>query len=378
MIGLDKPKNNVLKNSTPPPPPLAMTVSATPIKQNAIINVAQSGDTSKWDFSHFVTQSQSNVSVIDQVKPNNSVQENSTQPSPFLTASATPVKQEGINNVAQSGIKYDFSHYVTQTQTQQNVNLEPKYLAGRQIFGSVSLKNEIKTENIKTERQQHLHLSHAAENPYVHPQANTKIKTELQQFPHFANQMIKKEETGENKSFQCKFCPRSYSNPDSRSAHMAANHKIEDTIKEPYSEIPIVYAPSCDCFKNNNETMEPNVGPYYTHLGFARSLVQLRKIMEDRCLGENFQGDSRQSLRIEKARYCPQEGKTSMGCPMAKYIVRRMSTEEKFLVIVKHRKGHQCEFQWTVISIVAWEGISKSMADSSYEQLANDIGKHGK
>ena len=63
---------------------------------------------------------------------------------------------------------------------------------------------------------------------------------------------------------------------------------------------------------------------------------------------------------------------------MAKYIVRRMSAEEKFLVIAKHRKGHQCEYQWIVISIVAWEGISKCMADSAYAQLANDIGKHGK
>ena len=100
--------------------------------------------------------------------------------------------------------------------------------------------------------------------------------------------------------------------------------------------------------------------------------------MEERCLEDNFPGDPRQALRIEKARYCPQEGKTSLGCPMAKYIVRRMSAEEKFLVIAKHRKGHQCEYQWIVISIVAWEGISKCMADSAYAQLANDIGKHGK
>ena len=27
---------------------------------------------------------------------------------------------------------------------------------------------------------------------------------------------------------------------------------------------------------------------------------------------------------------------------------------------------------------MAWEGISNTMADSAYNQLANDIGKHGK
>ena len=147
-------------------------------------------------------------------------------------------------------------------------------------------------------------------------------------------------------------------------------------MKEPYSEIPIIYAPPCNCFINNSEN-EPDIGPYYTHLGVARSLVQLRQIMEKRCFGDYFHGDPRRALRIEKARYCSREGKTSLGCPMAKYIVRRMSSEEKYLVIAKQRKGHQCEYQWTVISIVAWEGLSETMADSAYTQLANDIGKHG-
>ena len=79
----------------------------------------------------------------------------------------------------------------------------------------------------------------------------------------------------------------------------------------------------------------PDVGPYYTHLGAAASLFQLRQVMEKRCLGNHFRGDPRKALRIEKAKYCAREGKSELGCPIAKYIVRRMSNEEKFIVIGK-------------------------------------------
>ena len=47
-------------------------------------------------------------------------------------------------------------------------------------------------------------------------------------------------------------------------------------------------------------------------------------------------------------------------------------------MIAKQRKGHHCQYQWTVINIVAWEGVSKELADKAYDQMANDIGKHGK
>ena len=56
---------------------------------------------------------------------------------------------------------------------------------------------------------------------------------------------------------------------------------------------------------------------FLVFLGVARSLQKLRELMERRC---EVTG---RALRIEKARYCRREGKSSLGCPIAKYVIRR-------------------------------------------------------
>ena len=52
-------------------------------------------------------------------------------------------------------------------------------------------------------------------------------------------------------------------------------------------------------------------------LGFAKSIKELRKLMEKRC---QVKGSA---LRIEKTLFCKEEGISSEGCPLAKYVIRR-------------------------------------------------------
>jgi len=71
---------------------------------------------------------------------------------------------------------------------------------------------------------------------------------------------------------------------------------------------------------------EGSYGIYYNQLGYGRTLPEVRSMMELRT------GASGKALRIEVAVYCHREGKSDLGCPIAKEIIKRSSLEEKFLV----------------------------------------------
>ena len=58
---------------------------------------------------------------------------------------------------------------------------------------------------------------------------------------------------------------------------------------------------------------------------------------------------------------------------IAKYVLRRSSLKEKYCGIVKHRTGHYCNNQWMVIGIIAWEGVSKEVADKTYETMKTTL-----
>lgn len=105
------------------------------------------------------------------------------------------------------------------------------------------------------------------------------------------------------------------------------------------------------------DSAPPEPGSYYTHLGAAATLKELREAIEERL------GNTGKSLRIEKICYTGKEGKTTQGCPLAKWVIRRSGLDEKFLALVKHRQGHSCSTSWIVVCIIVWEGIPLLEAD---------------
>nr|XP_002125458.3 uncharacterized protein LOC100181878 [Ciona intestinalis] len=127
--------------------------------------------------------------------------------------------------------------------------------------------------------------------------------------------------------------------------------------------------PRCTCIPGSDGLEE--LPPYYTHIGASHSIQGIRKLFEERC------GFTGRALRIEKVCYTGKEGKTSRGCPIAKWVLRRSSEQEKIMVVCRQRPGHRCITAVMVVVIMLWEGVSRPLADFSYNKCTQLIPTNG-
>ncbi|KAL1497059.1 hypothetical protein ABEB36_008085 [Hypothenemus hampei] len=284
-------------------------------------------------------------------------------------------------------------------------NNRPYYDRNTQQFAQTTCKIEDKSDELPAGRLNQSNFSNRNNNNHF-SKTETSIEYDYYQFQQQETQENRKNcQTPQNVQSPSISSVRSPYTPNSPSSPLSSCHQKEQflspentktwlqerkkelahfsrkLLKEPVSpdssaqfkktppKVVGEEIPRCECFPPDQSPLEP--GTYYTHLGCANNLRTLRYNLECQT------GSTGAAIRIEKVRYTGKEGKTAQGCPIVKWVHRRVTIEEKYLVLVKHRKGHFCRSAFIVICLVVWEGVAKNNADELYSVLTEKLNKYG-
>ena len=81
-------------------------------------------------------------------------------------------------------------------------------------------------------------------------------------------------------------------------------------------------------------------------------------------------GCCEEELRFIEVTSVDYKGMTKKQCPVGKYIIKRNSTMEKYLIIYKTRPGHHCEYRCTVATILMYNAVRFSLAMQDYDTVS--------
>uniref|UniRef100_A0A8D2N635 Methylcytosine dioxygenase TET n=1 Tax=Zonotrichia albicollis TaxID=44394 RepID=A0A8D2N635_ZONAL len=124
---------------------------------------------------------------------------------------------------------------------------------------------------------------------------------------------------------------------------------IDTPTKKGQSELP-----TCDC-----QIIEKDEGPYYTHLGTGPSVAAVREIMENRY------GAKGSAVRIEVVVYTGKEGKSSQGCPIAKWVSFYIKSIKLFCVA----SDDVCNTALMVMYLKLWGQNSTDLKKTQTQEL---------